>query len=263
MRNLFSVLCAAALLLSGCAPAAAQPATLTVLAAASLTEPFTALGQQFESDHPGVTVQFNFAGSQQLAAQLAQGAPADVFAAASAKTMQAAVDAGRIQSAAVQNFASNRLVIITPRANPAGLQSLDQLARPGLKLNLPASEVPAGMYALQVFTNAAADPAFGADFSERVLKNVVSYEQNVKAVVTKVSLGEVDAGIVYASDARSAQEQVAVIEIPAAFNISAVYPAAVVADSPAPQLAADFLTLLQSPAGQAVLASYGFLPAAE
>lgn len=130
------------ILLSAYAPAQAQPLTLTVMAAASLTEAFGELGELFEAQHPGVTVQFNFAGSQQLVQQLNQGAQADVFASANQKQMDAAVETGRIKKAAVEQFVRNRLVVIFPKDNPAGLQSLADLSRGGLKIILAAKEVP-------------------------------------------------------------------------------------------------------------------------
>ena len=171
-----------------------------VFAAASLTEPFGEIGKSFEAAHPGVTVVYNFAGSQQLAQQINAGAPADVFASANKKQMGATIDAGSVISGTQQIFARNRLVVIYPKDNPAGLKDLNDLANPGLKLVLAAKEVPVGQYTLDFLDKAAADPALGTTFKDAVLKNVVSYEDNVKNVLTKVALGEADAGIVYLSD---------------------------------------------------------------
>lgn len=255
---LFTVVAVA---LTACtAPAVAAPKTLTVLAAASLTEPFKELGQKFSASHPGVKTAFNFAGSQQLAQQIVQGAPADVFASASTKTMDAAVTARRVQAGAPQTFAKNGLVIIFPKDNPANLRELKDLAQPGLKLDLAAKEVPVGQYSLDFLDKASKDPGFGPDFKEAVLKNVVSYEENVKAVLTKVALDEADAGIVYTSDISGAQaDKVGQLEIPAALNSIAIYPIAVLSDSPNPALAQAFVELVLSPDGQAVLAKYGFV----
>lgn len=244
--------------LSACAP---RETTLTVMAAASLSDAFTEIGAQFEADHPGARVVFNFAGSQQLAQQIAQGAAADVFASANQKQLDAAVQTGRIQPGAVQVFASNRLVMIYATGNPAGVRALEDLARDGVKLVLAAGEVPAGQYTLEFLEKAEAAGSFGAGYQAAVLANVVSYEDNIRAVLTKVALGEADAGIVYASDITGAEAgQVEQIDIPDALNVIAVYPAAPLADSAQPELAAQFVTLLLAPEGQEVLAKYGFLP---
>lgn len=257
----------AALLLPGCTPATYvptavnPPVTLTVMAASSLTESFTELGGQFESAHPGVRVQFNFAGSQQLAQQLSEGAPADVFASANTRQMEVAVQSGRIDSSQVRQFARNRLVIITPSRNPAGLQSWQDLARPGLKLVLAAQAVPAGQYAL-TFLDSAAKTVPG--LREAVLANVVSYEENVKSVLMKVEMDEADGGIVFLSDARGKEDRnVNTIEIPAELNVTAQYPAAVIANSAQPALAQAFVDLLLSENGQAVLEQHGLVRAAD
>jgi molybdate transport system substrate-binding protein len=239
---------------------AAAPATLTVLAAASLTDAFTELGQIFEASHPGVTVAFNFASSNALAEQINQGAPADVFASASAKTMTTAIAGGRIVSGTQQTFARNRLVVIYPRDNPANLATLADLAKPSLKLVLAAREVPVGQYALDFLDKAAADPAYGAEYQTAVLANVVSHEENVRAVFTKVSLGEADAGIVYASDVVGVgAEDVDSLEIPDALNTIALYPIAALSDAGEPNLAQDFVALVLSAEGQSLLARYGFI----
>jgi molybdate transport system substrate-binding protein len=263
-RNVFYAILVL-ILLAGCAgPArtpAAQPITLTVMAAASLTDAFGEIGMQFEAEHPGVTVQFNFASSHQLAQQIIESAPADVFASANQKQMQVVVDAGKIAADAVTPFASNRLVVIYPKDNPAGLADLAGLSTDGLKLILAAKEVPVGQYSLDFLDKAAADPAFGADYKDVVLANVVSYEENVKSVLTKVSLGEADAGIVYTSDISSgAAEQVGNIDIPDALNVIAVYPIAAINDSAASEMAQAFVEYVASAEGQAVLAKYGFAP---
>ncbi len=245
------------------ATSSAQNQTLTVLAAASLTEPFGELGQQFEAKNSGVKVEFSFAGSQQLAQQLGQGAQADVFASASPKYMDAAVTASRVVSGTARTFVQNRLVVIYPQANPAGLKELKDLAKPGLKLVFAAKEVPVGQYALDFLDKAVKDPGFGPTFKDDVLKNVASYEDNVKAVLTKVSLGEADGGIVYSSDiSGDAAGKVGKIAIPNALNVIATYPIAVIKDSKNPDLAEAFMDLVLSADGQGVLAQYGFIPAA-
>ncbi len=251
--------------LPGCGPSAAptpttDPVTLVVLAAASLTDAFTELGGRYQAAHPGVRVAFNFAGSNQLAEQLAQGAPADVFASANARQMAAVVESGRVVSGTQQTFASNRLIVVLPADNPGRVAALPDLAQPGLKLVLAAAQVPAGQYALDFLDKAGQDPAFPAGFKAAVLQNVVSYEANVRAVYTKVALGEADAGIVYASDASAAAGQIRSLPIPDALNTIAVYPIAPLADGPHAALAQGFVDLVLSAEGQAVLQEHGFLP---
>ena len=232
---------------------------VTVFAAASLNDAFEAMGQQFEAAHPGVQVTFNFAGSQQLAQQLAQGAPGDVFASANEQQMAAVVASGRIGDGAAETFADNRLVVALPPDNAAGLARLEDLARPGVRLALADEAVPAGRYALAFLERASEEPALDNDFRQRVLENVVSYEQNVRTVLTKVALGEADAGIVYASDAAAAE--VETVAIPERLNPMASYPIAPLADAERPELARAFVAFVLSSRGQGTLAAYGFIPA--
>lgn len=262
------------------APTAAQPAsatqppapapttapeskTLTVLAAASLTESFTELGKVFETQNPGVKVAFSFAGSQQLVQQLSQGSEADVFASASKKYMDKAIEANRVNKDDAKTFVKNRLVVIYPKGNPGGLKELKDLAKPGLKLDLADKSVPVGQYSLDFLNKAIKDTAFDPSFKDAVIKNVVSYEDNVKAVLTKVSLGEADAGIVYVTDITpDAAGKVEKLDIPDALNTIATYPIAPISDSKNADLAKAFTALVLSPGGQAILAQYGFIPAA-
>jgi len=242
------------------APAAAT-GNLTVFAAASLAEAFTEIGARFEEGHPGAKVVFNFAGSQQLAQQLAQGAPADVFASANSKQMQAVIQVGTITPGSEAVFVKNKLVIIYPAANPAGIASLNDLEKPGLKLILATQEVPAGQYSLEVLQKASQDSGLGAAFQDAALANVVSYEENVRAVLSKVALGEADAGIVYMSDVTGEMAaKVGQIQIPDAFNAVAQYFIAPVKNSPQTELVASFINLVLSTEGQSILVKYGFLP---
>jgi len=244
------------------APSGAQPVTLHVFAAASLSAAFTELGAAFEAAHPGVTVEFNFAGSQQLAQQLAQGAPADVFASANQRQLDAVVGAERARAEDARVFAHNRLSVIYPKDGSRPLSALVDLAQPGLRLILAAPEVPAGQYALEVLERASAAAALGQGFRDALLGNVVSYEENVKAVLAKVALGEADAGIVYSSDVTGADaERVEVLEIPDAFNVIAAYPLVALTDADQPALAEKFITFVLSAEGQAVLQRHGLLPA--
>ncbi len=252
----------AALLLAACAPAAtpALSGDLTVFAAASLTDAFTVLGQQFEAAHPGSHIVFNFGGSNSLAQQIGEAAPADVFASANKTQMQVAIDSGRIVSGTQQTFVRNRLVVITPTDNPGGVTALTDLSKPGLQLVLAAAEVPVGQYSLDFLDRAVQDAAFGPTFKDDVLANVVSYEASVRAVLTKVALGEADAGIVYSSDVvGDGADAVSRLDIPDALNTVASYPIAALTDSARPALAQAFIDLVLSAEGQVVLAEYGFI----
>lgn len=278
MRKLFQMLLlvfTVNLLLFGCVsltpPAATESATgstagadsitLNVFAAASLTNAFGEIGENFAAANPGVAVVFNFAGSNQLATQIGEGAPADVFAAANGTQMNVVIDTGRIISGTQRTFVRNRLVVVTPSDNPAGLTGLQALATPGLKLVFAAAEVPVGQYSLDFLDKAAADGSLGAGYKEAVLANVVSYEQNVRAVLTKITLGEADAGIVYSSDvAANTTGEVTQIEIPDQLNTVASYPIAPLHDSPNLELAQQFMAYVLAPAGQQVLVKYGFIP---
>jgi molybdate transport system substrate-binding protein len=234
---------------------------MNVFAAASLTGAFGEIGQLFEVDHPGVTAVFNFAGSQQLAQQINEGAPADVFASANNEQMNVVIEQGEIVSGTQQIFAKNRLVVVFPTDNPAGLKELKDLGNPDLKLVLAAQEVPVGQYSLDFLEKAVADPAFSATFKDDVLKNVVSYEDNVKAVLTKVALGEADAGIIYTSDVTGEEaDKVSHLDIPDELNVIASYPIAPVKDTKNPKLAQAFIDFVLSQDGQEILAKYGFIP---
>ena len=237
----------------------AKSVDLTVFAAASLIDAFDEIGQAFEATHPGVNVVFNFGGSQNLRTQLEQGAQADVFASANRKEMDAVAAAGLVAPGAARTFVTNQLVVVLPDGNPGAVQTLQDLARPGLKLVLADEAVPAGSYAREVLDrlNANYGPSFRAD----VLANVVSNEDNVKQVLAKVQLGEADAGIVYASDALAASELLT-IAIPAQANVVAEYPIAALAGAPSPALAAEFVDFVLSPEGQSILKKWGFTPVA-
>jgi len=240
---------------------AAGSNSLTVLAAASLTESFSELGKLFEARNPGVKITFSYAGSQQLAQQLDQGVPADVFASASTKYMDAAITSKRVNKNDTKTFVKNRLVVIYPKGNPAGLKELKDLAKPGLKLDVANKAVPVGQYALDFLDKASKDAAFDAQFKDNVLKNVVSYEESVKSVVTKVMLDEADAGIVYVTDITiEAASKIGQLDIPDALNTVATYPIAPISDSKNADLAKAFVAWVLSPEGQAVMVKYGFLP---
>ena len=235
--------------------------TLTVFAAASLTESFTAIGEHFQRLHPGLQALFNFAGSQTLRTQLEQGAPADVFAAANIEQMALAKQRGVVQDESPV-FITNRLVIMAPYDNPGKVAGLRDLARPGLKLALAGQHVPAGRYSRQALRRAAA--AYGRDFEARALRNLVSEERNVKQVVTKIQLGEADAGIAYVSDLTpQSANAIRAIPIPDAFNLVVSYPIAVVHGTRQRAAAQAFIDFVRSEQGQAIMKAHHFTPVGE
>lgn len=217
------------------------------------------MAKEFEVANPGAKVEFNFAGSQDLRTQIEQGARVDVFAGADLKNMDT-LNTAKLINSAPQVFARNRLVVIVPKDNPAGLKELKDLARGGIKLVVADKTVPVGNYTLQMLDKLSADAAYGAGFKDAVLKNVVSQENNVKAVLSKVSLGEADAGVVYSTDSQSATGKVTNIEVPDAYNVIALYPIAIVKDAPNASLANAWIAYVLSAQGQAILAKYGFVP---
>lgn len=242
-----------------------EDVTITVFAAASLTEAYEELGNTFEAAHPGTQVVLNLAGSQQLAQQIVQGAPADVFASANTKQMNVVIDSGRVLSGTQYIFAHNRLVVVVHKESTVALQTLEDLAQPGLKLILATPETPIGGYSLATLDKASQDDAFGTAFKDKVLGNVVSYEQNVKAVITKVLLGEGDAGMVYLSDSmtKDAVDKLERIDIPEHLNMQATYPIAAIHDSSHSAVAQEFVAYVLSLEGQAILEHHGFVPAQE
>lgn len=251
---------AVALEANGSTPAqnkAAESNNLTVFAAASLTDAFTEMSKNFEASHSGVTVSLNFSASQTLRTQIEQGAQADVFASANAKEMDALAAGKYVGADAAKIFLTNQLVVIMPEDNPAGIDSLEDLMSSGLKLVLAAKEVPVGNYSLQVLEKL--DQVIGGGYQEKVLANVVSYENTVKQVVAKVQLGEADAGIVYTSDCVPAPE-LQKVEIPVEHNVVAEYPIAALSESKNPELAQAFVAYVLSAEGQSILKKWGFLP---
>lgn len=224
---------------------------LTVSAASSLTSAFTDIGADFEAANDGVTVTFNFGPSDGLATQIQEGGAVDVFASASPTWMDAVHDDPGVSDRA--DFVKNRLAVIVPTDNPAGIASLEDLTAPGVKLVIAAEGVPAGDYAREIFDNAG--------ISDAALANVVSNEEDVKAVITKLLSGDADAGIGYVTDVTpDVADQVKLIEIPDDVNVIAIYPIAVVADSEDADVAQRFVEYVLGP-GQDVLLGYGFLSA--
>ncbi len=250
--SLFVAICV--LLSVGASSAWGAPAgNLMVFAGASLTEAFTVLGKVLEQRNPSLRVTQSFAGSPQLATQIEHGALADVFASADWPWMEYVQQRGLLASTA-REFARNRLVVILPRSNPARITRLQDLANPGVKVVLAADAVPVGRYSREALEKLNRAPGFPQDYAQRVLRNVVSQEENVRGVVAKVQLGEADAGIVYRSDATPATaERVQVLDIPDRYNVVASYPIAVLKAAPNPDAAAAFVSLVFSPLGQRVL----------
>jgi molybdate transport system substrate-binding protein len=236
----------------------AEGGNLTVFAAASLTDAFEEMKANLEAAHPGLTITYNFGGSQALVTQLTEGAAADVFASAHTAQMTAAVEAGVIAGEPLP-FVQNRLAIVAPAENPAAIEAPADLGQGGIRLVLAQPEVPAGRYAREAICAMAATAEYGEDFVGRVAANLVSEEEDVRDVLAKVQLGEADAGIVYVSDAAVAGDDVVVVPIPDEVNILATYPVAAVADGNE-SLAGAFIAYLLSAEGQASLEKYGFEP---
>jgi molybdate transport system substrate-binding protein len=235
---------------SGSRPAAEASASpslsgsVTVFAAASLTESFNKIGEQFQAAHPGVRVTFSFAASSALATQIAGGAPADVFASASAKNMDQVVAGGDAKNPTT--FAKNEMEIAVPPANPGNVAAVADLAKPAVKVARCQPQVPCGAVAQQVFGNA------------KITVKPVTLEPDVKSVLSKVTLGEVDAGMVYVTDVLAAGDKAKGVEIPAEVNASTSYPIAALTGAPNPSAAQAFVDYVLSADGQSVLKAAGF-----
>jgi molybdate transport system substrate-binding protein len=218
--------------------------TITVLAAASLQEAFTTLGKRFERAHPGTSVKFSFGASSELAAQINHGAPADVFASASPKNMRQVMGSGAASTST--DFARNVMEVGVPPGNPAHVTSVSDLARSSVKVALCEPQVPCGAVAGQVFRNA------------KITVKPVTLEPDVKSTLSKVELNEVDAGMVYVTDVRAANNKVKGIMIPSNINASTEYPIAALTKAHNAAAANAFVRLVLSPAGQSVLTADGF-----
>lgn len=241
-------------------PAAANlSGTVTVLAAASLTDAFKQEGDAFQQANPKVKLSFSYGASSALEAQLAQGAPADIFASADQKNMDKAKQDGTINGPD-QIFAKNKLVVIVPKDNPGKIATIADLAKPGVKFVLTDPAVPIGTYARTALKNLSADPTYGSDFSQKVLANLKSEETDVRAVVAKVQTGEADAAIVYATDVTSAaQKDITSLPIPDQYNVLASYPIALVKNAPNKTAAQAFIAFVRSAPGQAILKQNNFI----
>jgi molybdate transport system substrate-binding protein len=255
MRTAVAVLVAVGLVMAGCGAGDDGAAggtgdgrvtgSVTVFAAASLTESFTRIARDFEAANPGVTVTLNLAGSSALANQITQGAPADVFASAAPKNMATVTEAGDADGTPVV-FARNQLVIAVPSGNPKGVSGLADLARPGVKVALCADQVPCGAAARTALTAAG------------VALTPVTLEQDVKGALAKVKLGEVDAALVYRTDARAASTDVTGVEFPESARAINDYPIVALKGAPNRPGARAFVAYVRSTPAQTVLAEAGF-----
>lgn len=235
-------------------------AGLTIYAAASLKKALAAVTSAYETANAGTTITVSTDSSTALATKIEQGAPADVFLSADMKNPQSLVDRGLADGPATK-FAGNLLTVIVPTGNPAGIQTPADLAKSGVKVIACADNVPIAKYAAQLVANLAKEPGYPVDFAAAYVANVASKEDNVSAVVSKIELGEGDAGIAYVTDAKGS-DKVMAIPVPSDANVPATYGGVVVKASPNAAAAAAFLAWLAGPDGQAILASFGFTPPA-
>lgn len=248
------------LIVAGCSSGSvrAAPAQVTVFGAASLKGAVAKVKTAYESSHPGTTLAISTDSSAALEAQIEQGAPADVFLSADSSNPKKLVDGGFADGAAVP-FAGNKLTVIVPSANPAGIKTPAGLAMAGVKVIAAGETVPITRYAAQLVANLAHEADYPPDFAAAYAGNLVSREDNVKAVVAKIELGEGDAAIVYVTDAK-ASTKVASVPVPDHANVTATYAGVVVKASKEPVAARSFLAWLSGPDGGAILREFGFLP---
>lgn len=249
-----SLLALPAIVVAGCSGGA----ELTVYGAASLSGVLDEVAEAYEAAEPGTGLTLSTGSSAALATQIEQGAPADVFLSADSASPQRLVGTGLADGAPL-TFATNRLAIIVPAGDPAGIQSPADLARPGVRIIAAGPAVPISTYAAQLVESLAGEPGYPAGFSATYAANVVSREDDVKAVVAKVALGEGDAAIVYATDAR-ATSGIATVELPDSANVLARYDGVIVKGTVNASAARAFLDWLVGPDGQAILHRSGFLP---
>ena len=253
MRSRVFLVAVVAALLSACGSSGSPSTsslsgTASVFAAASLTASFNAIGTAFQAAHPGVTIKFNFGGTPTLVTQIEQGASADVLASADTTNMDKLKTDG-FTAGTPQVFAHNKLEIVVAAGNPKGITGLADLSKPGVIYITEAPTVPAGKYALQILANA------------NVKVTPKSLETDVKSVVSKIQLGEADAGIVYVTDVTAAGNKVAGVPIPDSVNVIATYPVVAVKGTKNADIANAFIAYVLSADGQATLQSFGFLPA--
>ena len=239
---------------------AEQPKELTVFTAASLTGAFTEIGQMYKNE-TNISVAFNFDGSQVLRTQMKNGAYADIFVSANTKQMNLLKNEKFMNNSSIIVFTKTKPVIIVPKDNPAKIQNISDLAKPGLKIVIGTKDVPIGDYTLQILAKLANDSAFGPEFKKKVMANVVSNETNVNYITSKVALGEADAGVAYNSDiTKDLASKITKIQIPDKYNVIASYPMGILGQSKYIAQAEEFIALVKSDKGAAVLEKYGFEP---
>jgi len=252
----------AAIIVAGCTteqPKPEQKTDLTVFAAASLTGVLNEMAKDYEASHPGVHLVYNFDGSQNLRTQIEQGAYADLFLSANTAQLYPLRDKGLMDNSTVGMFAKNKLAVITPASNPGNITTLSDLARPGTRIVIGTKDVPVGNYVRQILKKMENDTAYGPSYNTSVLGNVISEETVVTAVVTKVQLGEADAGIVYVTDITPENRaQFKILTIPDQYNVIAEYPAGMLTSSQQKEEATAFLAYLKGEKGRATLDKYGF-----
>jgi molybdate transport system substrate-binding protein len=256
----------ALLLVAGCTSSGSSPALekkeLTVFAAASLSGAMTDIAKTYEAEHPDTKILLNFDGSQALRTQIEQGAHADLFLSANTKHMTTLQDEGLIVNDSVKVFTKNKLAVLVPKDSRANITGLSDLKTPGIRLVMGTKEVPFGDYTRQVLGKMANDSAYGPEYRNAVMKNVVSEDPAVTALVAKLRVGEADAGIAYASDVSEGDKAlVTTLPIPDRYNVIAVYPLGIVQESKVKDQAAAFAQFITSTEGNAILTRYGFVPA--
>jgi molybdate transport system substrate-binding protein len=257
-KRLFGAIIVVLVLTTSAGLCADQPKELTVFAAASLTGAFGEIGDLYTNE-TGIDVVFNFDGSQALATQIKNGAYADVFASANNKQMNVVKKAGLMNDGSIKTFAKNKPALIVPADNPAKITGISDLNKSGLKIVIGTDDVPIGDYTRQILDKLENDTAYGYWYKIAFYNNVVSRETNVNYIVSKVALGEADAGIAYKSDVTPAMaEKITRIEIPEKYNVIAEYPMGALNETKYPEQADSFMRLVESDEGRAVLEKYGF-----
>ena len=262
MNSIRRAILAASFLVFGCLSFNSQAEqVLVVSAAASLKDVFNEAGKIFEQENPGTKVAFNFSGSSQLAGQIDQGAPVDVFVSADMSHINRLAGKGLIAESSI--VAQNKLAIIVSKVSPEKIETLEDLSKKGLRLIMAAKQVPVAVYALQFLKKVDQAGIYGADFSSKVLRNTISEEPDVRMVAMKVAMGEGDVGIVYVSDVTGdIKNKIKTIAIADQFNVIADYGIAIVKGTSHPAAAKAFYGFIRSARGQALLAKGGLLPAA-
>lgn len=257
-KRAFPALFAALLLATSFSLAAEQQQDLTVFCAAGLSGAFNELGQVYKNES-NVSIDFNFDGAQVLRTQIENGAYADVFVSGSNKHMNALKGKGFIDNSSVFMLAKNWQAIIVPRDNPAKIENLSDLAKPGVKIVMGSKDLPITDVTNQILNKTANDTAFGPDFKQKVLANVISQETNINFIVAKVALGEADAAFTHKSEVSSEYAaKVALIEIPEKYNVKSEYTIGILGESKNPAEAKKFLDLVKSDAGKEILIKHGY-----